>query len=110
MKTKTISVRLNSFDTETLEYICEKYKVTEANAVRKGIELLKEWGKEKTKKEIDNMVKETYAEWRKTSEEMGGSIDCGEQAVREDFSNFAGLNKEISFEEMLELETQYNKQ
>lgn len=50
-----------------------------------------------------------YGEWRKISEEMledgmGGSVDCGEQAVREDFSNYAGLEEEISFEEMLELE------
>ena len=48
MKTKTIGVRLNSFDTETLEYICDKYKVTDADAIRKGIELLKEWDKEKS--------------------------------------------------------------
>ena len=57
---------------------------------------------------------EIYREWRKVSEEMledgfKGSVDCGEQAVREDFSNYAELDEEISFEEMLELEKEYNK-
>ena len=55
MKTKTLSIRLNAFDTETLTYICDKYQVTEADAVRKGIELLKQWDKEKTKKEIEKI-------------------------------------------------------
>lgn len=45
MKQKMISIRLNTFDTETLAHICDKYKVTEADAIRKGIELLKEWDK-----------------------------------------------------------------
>ena len=61
-----------------------------------------------------------YNEWRKEIEEEnkwqqehGGSnpiyssTDCGEESVREDFSNYAGLEKEISFEEMLELENNY---
>ena len=57
---------------------------------------------------------EIYREWRKVSEEMledgfKGSVDCGEQAVREDFSNYAELDEEISFEEMFELEKEYNK-
>lgn len=57
---------------------------------------------------------EIYREWRKVSEEMledgfKGSVDCGEQAVREDFSNYAELDEEISFEEMLELEKEYNR-
>ena len=50
---------------------------------------------------------EKYAEWRKLNEELGASTDCGEKAVREDFSNFANLENEISFEEMLELEENY---
>lgn len=59
-------------------------------------------------------LKKVYAEWRKISEEMledgfKGSLDCGDKAVREDFSNYAELQKTISFEEMLELEKEYNK-
>ena len=59
-------------------------------------------------------LKKLYAEWRKVSEEMleegfKGSIDCGDKAVREDFSNYAELQEIISFEEMLELEKEYNK-
>ena len=59
-------------------------------------------------------LKKAYAEWRKISEEMleegfKGSIDCGDKAVREDFSNYAELQEIISFEEMLELEKEYNK-
>lgn len=59
-------------------------------------------------------LKKAYAEWRKISEEMleegfKGSIDCGDKAVREDFSNYAELSETISFEDMLELEKEYNK-
>lgn len=50
---------------------------------------------------------EKYAEWRKLNKELGASTDCGEKAAREDFSSFAGLENEISFEEMLELEENY---
>ena len=57
-------------------------------------------------------LKKIYAEWRKVSEEMledgfKGSVDCGDKAVREDFSNYAELSEIISFEEMLELEKEY---
>lgn len=61
-----------------------------------------------------------YAEWRRKADEHnawqkehGGSIplywetDCGEQAAREDFSEFANLEEIISFEDMLELERGY---
>ena len=59
-------------------------------------------------------LKKLYAEWRKVSGEMledgfKGSVDCGDKAVREDFSNYAELQEIISFEEMLELEKEYNK-
>lgn len=58
-----------------------------------------------------NMQK-MYDEWRRVSEAMlrddfGGSVDCGEASVREDFSNYAELANEISFEDMLELENNY---
>lgn len=65
---------------------------------------------------------ELYKEWRtiieehnKAEMEIGGSIpilgswDCGEGYVREDFSDFAKLDKEITFEEMLELEREFEK-
>lgn len=49
-----------------------------------------------------------YVGWRLLSEEMlnhmSGSLDCGESKVRQDFSEYAGLKKEISFDEMYELE------
>lgn len=62
-----------------------------------------------------------YCEWRRQieehnewEEENGGShpvygiIDCGgETTAREDFSNYAGLIEEITFEDMLELERRY---
>ena len=59
-------------------------------------------------------LKKLYAEWRKISEEMledgfKGSVDCGEASIREDFSNYAELSETISFEDMLELEKEYNK-
>lgn len=61
---------------------------------------------------MENVLFNFYKEWRKVSEEMledgmNGSVDCGEAAVREDFSNYAGLDEEISFEEMLELEKRW---
>ena len=53
-----------------------------------------------------------YCEWREVSEEMlkdgmKGSVDCGEESVRKDFSDYAGLEEVITFEEMLELERRY---
>ena len=36
-----------------------------------------------------------------------GTWDCGEGSAREDFSNYAGLEEEITFEKMLELERRY---
>jgi hypothetical protein len=55
-----------------------------------------------------------YKEWRKVSEEMladgmKGSVDCGERSAREDFSNYAELEEEITFEEMLKLEQEYGE-
>ena len=55
-----------------------------------------------------------YCDWRKVSEEMledgmYGSVDCGEVSSRKDFSEYAGLENVISFEEMLELEERYLK-
>jgi len=71
---------------------------------------LKKFKEEKIMKNLKGI----YAEWRKVSEEMlkegfKGSVDCGDKAVREDFSNYAELSETISFEDMLELEKEYNK-
>lgn len=57
-------------------------------------------------------LEELYADWREVSEEMladgmCGTIDCGYASVRRDFSDYADLDKEISFEAMLELERHY---
>lgn len=64
-------------------------------------------------------LQKVYNEWRKTTKEentwliehgdltMVGSLDCGEACVREDFSNYANLEQEITFDEMLELENNY---
>lgn len=50
-----------------------------------------------------------YCEWRETGEdgEVSFTWDCGEVSARKDFSDYAGLENEISFEEMLELEERY---
>ena len=60
-------------------------------------------------------LKELYKEWRELTEGLmedypKTSVDCGETSVREDFSNYAELQETISFEDMLELEKEYNKE
>ena len=58
-------------------------------------------------------LQEKYNEWRTLGEEqvedtgLEFTWDCGESSAREDFSDYAGLDKEITFEEMLELEKNY---
>ena len=59
-------------------------------------------------------LKELYKEWRELTEGLmedfpKTSVDCGEASVREDFSNYAELKEVISFEEMEQLEKEYNK-
>lgn len=53
-----------------------------------------------------------YAEWREVTEENadvgeGTTTDAGEGIAREDFSDYAGLEEEMNFEEMLRLEREY---
>ena len=55
-------------------------------------------------------LKAIYKEWRKLNEELECSSDCGESATREDFSNYAELETEIGFEEMLELEREFDRE
>ncbi len=74
--------------------------------------------KEEYKMTKDDLYYE-YKGWRNQMEEfledgtidsIGGSVDCGEGAVREDFTAWAHLDEEISFEEMFELEKRYNNE
>lgn len=73
---------------------------------------------ENTEEIAENILFNYYKAWRqsieeenKTKEEISGtvygSVDCGEPSVREDFSNYARLQENISFEQMLELERMY---
>lgn len=75
---------------------------------------------ERKDKIMEDVLFNVYKEWRKTIEDENkwqekhggslpvyGSVDCGEQAVREDFSNYAQLGNEMSFDEMLKLEQRY---
>lgn len=71
---------------------------------------------ERKDKIMEDVLFNMYKEWRKATEEANkgldcniqpGSTDCGEQTVREDFSNYANLESEISFDEMLKLEQRY---
>lgn len=65
--------------------------------------------------EEERKMEKTYKEWRETLQELldegnPGSSDCGEVQVRKDFSEYAGLDCEITFEKMLELEENYEKE
>jgi len=76
-----------------------------ATALNCRIEDLLE-GKEEIAREV---LFNFYREWREAGEdsEVNFTWDCGEASAREDFSNYAGLKEEITFEEMLELEENY---
>lgn len=82
--------------------------ISEADDYEGAVEKIEEIMEGRSK----DMLFEKYEEWRMVSEEMledmAGSIDCGDKAAREDFSNFAQLENEISFEEMFELEKEYD--
>ena len=60
-----------------------------------------------------NKLQDLYNVWRKEGIEAAEGTDipftwdCGEVTARLDFSNFAELDKVISFEEMLELENNF---
>jgi len=76
-----------------------------ATALNCRIEDLLE-GKEEIEKEV---LFNFYREWREAGEdsEVNFTWDCGEADARKDFSDYAGLKEEITFEEMLELEENY---
>ena len=57
-----------------------------------------------------NELMRAYKEWRETGveqDEESFTWDCGEASARESFSDFAELEEEITFEEMLKLENNY---
>lgn len=50
-----------------------------------------------------------YIEWLMACDNLDQDTDCGDINNRKDFSNFANLDEEISFDEMLELERNYRQ-
>lgn len=50
-----------------------------------------------------------YKEWLEVCDDLGQDTDCGDVNNRRDFSAYAELDEEISFEDMLELERAYNQ-
>lgn len=60
-------------------------------------------------------LQKIYNTWRKEGIELSEQMDlvfmwdCGEVIAREDFSNYAELKEEITFEQMLELEKNYEE-
>lgn len=66
---------------------------------------------DKKERDMENL-QSIYNTWKKEGIELaeqtglGFVWDCGESIAREDFSNYAGLEKEITFEEMLALENE----
>ena len=48
-----------------------------------------------------------YVEWLMACDNLDQDTDRGDINNRQDFSNFANLDEEISFDEMLELERNY---
>lgn len=132
MEEKRRGYKTQKQQTEATKRYLEKNPEAKAKANRSRLKstclrFIKEFSTIEELEELENLIKnkkmevlkmkelkKLYAEWRKISEEMledgfKGSLDCGDAAVREDFSNYAELQKTISFEEMLELEKEYNK-
>lgn len=65
----------------------------------------------KKERNMENL-QSIYNTWKEEGIELAEQTglefvwDCGESIAREDFSNYAGLEKEITFEEMLALENE----
>ena len=57
----------------------------------------------------EQYIVQAYYDWRKICDDIEQDWDCGLEANREDFSNFACLPQEISFATMLELELSYKE-
>lgn len=103
---KQIAIRLEEEDIMKLKiYAIHNQTTLQALAEESLLKLIKE----------ERKMEKTYKEWRETLQELldegnPGSSDCGEAQVRKDFSDYAGLDHEITFEEMLELEENYEKE
>lgn len=54
-----------------------------------------------------NWIQFKYIEWLNVCNDLEQDTDCGDVNNRYDFSYFAGLDDVISFEDMLELESEY---
>lgn len=53
MKTQSINFRVSDFDRQKLDYICEKYKCSQADAMKKALDLLISWDLGKCNKNLD---------------------------------------------------------
>ena len=62
--------------------------------------------------EDSDYIMDKYSSWRKAGHEAEGDVpftyNCGEASAREDFSEFAGFDFEIDFDQMLQLEINYS--
>ena len=69
---------------------------------------------EKSSLDLTDEVFNSYIDWRNTTvellEEYQGSIDCGLNSVREDFSNWLNLDFIIEFQDMIKLERRFENQ
>lgn len=55
----------------------------------------------------DSYIIFKYKEWLALCDCLEQDTDCGDINNRRDFSNYAGLDEEITFEDMLDLENLY---
>ncbi|WP_288060113.1 hypothetical protein [Thomasclavelia cocleata] len=55
----------------------------------------------------DSYVICKYKEWLALCDSLEQDTDCGDINNRRDFSNYADLDEEITFEDMLDLENLY---
>ena len=54
MKKEILNVRLSTFDYNTLNFICKKYKCTKADAIKKAIQLLVSWDLEECNRNLES--------------------------------------------------------
>ena len=50
-----------------------------------------------------------YKEWREVCYDLGQDTDCGDVNNRRDFTAYAELDEEITFEDMFELELEFER-
>ena len=87
-------------------FIVRKIGTAELINIGTNIDQAVEWLYDK----FERFLQSQYYDWRKAGEEAAEgtdipfTYDCGEGSAREDFTNWANLDQEITFEEMFELE------